>query len=95
MSERFPNSPEVIHWKAVTYHRWSSELILNGKLREAEIYLNKALNTDPKNRELSFEVKRDLERVQLLKTKIEITQYIVLLLSKVIAKSTFSFALAK
>ncbi len=67
MSERFPNSPEVIHWKAVTYHRWSSELILNGKLREAEIYLNKALNTDPKNRELSFEVKRDLERVQNLK----------------------------
>ena len=62
MSERFPNSPEVIHWKAVTYHRWSSELILAGKLREAEIYLNKALNTDPKNRELSFEVKRDLER---------------------------------
>lgn len=67
MSERFPNSPEVIHWKAVTYHRWSSELILAGKLREAEIYLNKALNTDPKNRELSFEVKRDLERVQNLK----------------------------
>ncbi|MEA5486348.1 MULTISPECIES: J domain-containing protein [Pseudanabaena] len=67
MSERFPNSPEVIHWKAVTYHRWSSELILAGKLREAEIYLNKALNTDPKNRELSFEVKRDLERVHNLK----------------------------
>ena len=67
MSERFPNSPEVIHWKAVTYHRWSNELILVGKLREAEIYLNKALNTDPKNRELSFEVKRDLERVQKLK----------------------------
>jgi DnaJ domain len=69
MSERFPNSPEVIHWKAVTYHRWSSELILVGKLREAEIYLNKSLNTDPKNRELIFEVKRDLERVQFLKTK--------------------------
>jgi tetratricopeptide (TPR) repeat protein len=69
MSERFPNSPEVIHWKAVTYHRWSSELILVGKLREAEIYLNKALTTDPKNRELSFEVKRDLERVQNLKSQ--------------------------
>ncbi len=67
MSERFPNAPEVIHWKAVTYHRWSSELILVGKLREAEIYLNKSLNTDPKNRELSFEVKRDLERVEKLK----------------------------
>lgn len=69
MSERFPNSPEVIHWKAVTYHRWSNELILVGKLREAEIYLNKALNTDPKNRELTFEVRRDLERVQQLKIK--------------------------
>lgn len=69
MSERFPNTPEVIHWQAVTYHRWSSELILNGKLREAEIYLNKALTTDPKNRELAFEVNRDLERVQLLKNK--------------------------
>jgi tetratricopeptide (TPR) repeat protein len=69
MSERFPNTPEVIHWQAVTYHRWGCELILNGKLREAEIYLNKALNTDPKNRELAFEVKRDLERVQQLKPK--------------------------
>lgn len=69
MSERFPSSTEVIHWKAVTYHRWSNELILVGKLREAEIYLNKALNTDPKNRELTFEVKRDLERVQQLKNK--------------------------
>jgi curved DNA-binding protein CbpA len=67
MSERFPTSPEVMHWKAVTYHRHASELILVAKLREAEIYLNKALNADPKNRELSFEVKRDLERVQNLK----------------------------
>lgn len=69
MSERFPNAPEVTHWQAVTYHRWGSELILTGKLREAEIYLKKALNTDPKNRELSFEVKRDLERVQKLKDR--------------------------
>ncbi|MFN5964914.1 MAG: J domain-containing protein [Pseudanabaena sp.] len=67
MNERFPNTPEVIHWQAVTYHRWSSELILNRKLHEAEIYLNKALTTDPKNRELAFEVNRDLERVKQLK----------------------------
>jgi hypothetical protein len=69
MSERFPNSPEVIHWQAVTYHRWGVELILANKLREAEIYLNKSLNTDPKNRELIFEVKRDLERVRNLQNK--------------------------
>jgi curved DNA-binding protein CbpA len=69
MNERYPNSPDVTHWQAVTYHRWSSELILKGKLREAEIYLKKALNIDSKNRELVFEVKRDLERVQQLKTQ--------------------------
>ncbi len=69
MSERYPHAPEVIHWQAVTYHRWGSELMLKGKLREAEIYLNKALNTDPKNRELSFEVKRDLERVKQLNSQ--------------------------
>ena len=69
MSERYPHAPEVIHWKAVTYHRWGSELILKGKLREAEIYLNKALSTDPKNRELSFEVRRDLERVKQLNSQ--------------------------
>jgi hypothetical protein len=64
MRERYPKSPEVLHWQAVTYYRWGSELIIVGKLREAEIYLNKALNTDPKNRELCFEVKRDLERLK-------------------------------
>ncbi|HBC42536.1 MAG TPA: molecular chaperone DnaJ, partial [Pseudanabaena sp.] len=47
--------------------RWSSELILNRKLHEAEIYLNKALTTDPKNRELAFEVNRDLERIKQLR----------------------------
>lgn len=64
MRERFPKSPEVIHWQAVTYHRWGNELILKQKYREAEIFLNKALTTDPNNRDLAFEVKRDLERIQ-------------------------------
>jgi len=63
MKERFPKSPEVIHWLAVTYHRWGNELILKSRWREAEIFLQKALNTDPNNRELAFEVKRDLERI--------------------------------
>jgi hypothetical protein len=63
MRERFPKSKEVIHWQAVTYHRWGTELLLKAKFREAEIFLNKALVTDPSNRELAFEVKRDLERI--------------------------------
>ena len=64
MRDRFPKSPEVVHWQAVTYHRYSNELILAGKLREAEVYLYKALNTDPSNRELCFEVRRDIDRVK-------------------------------
>jgi tetratricopeptide (TPR) repeat protein len=69
MRSRFPLVPEVIHWQAVVYQRQGCELLLAGRLREAEIYLNKALNTDPKNRELCFEVKRDLERLQQLSEK--------------------------
>ena len=64
MGERFPDSQEVIYWKAVTYHLRGKELILVGKLREAEIYLNKALKTNPDNRELNLDIKRDLEKVK-------------------------------
>ncbi len=63
MRARFPKSTEVIHWQAVTYHRWGIELLLKSRFRDAEIFLNKALNTDPSNRELAFEVRRDLERI--------------------------------
>lgn len=71
MRSRFAQAPEVIHWQAVVYQRQGCELLIVGRLREAEIYLNKALNTDPKNRELCFEVKRDLERLQHLNQKVQ------------------------
>ncbi len=64
LRERYKNAPEVVHWQAVTYQRRGSELLVAGKLKEAEAYLTKAMNTDPGNRELCFEVKRDLERIQ-------------------------------
>jgi DnaJ domain len=63
LRERYKNSPEVVHWQAVTYQRRGSELLIAGKLKEAEAYLTKAMNTDPGNRDLCFEVKRDLERI--------------------------------
>ncbi len=63
LRERYKNSPEVIHWQAVAYQRRGSELLMTGKFKEAEAYLTKAMNTDPGNRELCFEVKRDLERI--------------------------------
>jgi curved DNA-binding protein CbpA len=61
--QKFPTSPEVIHWQAVAYHRWGSDLLMQGDFKKAELYLNKAATTDPRNRELCFEVKRDLERI--------------------------------
>jgi hypothetical protein len=64
LRERYKNAPEVVHWQAVTYQRRGSELLVAGKFKEAEAYLTKAMHTDPGNRELCFEVKRDLERIQ-------------------------------
>jgi hypothetical protein len=64
LRERYKNAPEVVHWQAVTYQRRGSELLTAGKLKEAEVYLTKAMTTDPGNRELCFEVKRDLERIK-------------------------------
>jgi DnaJ-class molecular chaperone with C-terminal Zn finger domain len=63
LRERYPNSPEVAHWQAIAYYRWGSELLMQGKLSEAKVYLSKVLTADPKNRELCFEAKRDLERI--------------------------------
>ncbi len=60
---RYPNAPEVAHWQAIAYYRWGSELLMQGRLKEAKAYLSKVLTADPKNRELCFEAKRDLERI--------------------------------
>ncbi len=64
MRARFPKATEVAHWQAVAYYRHASALIQSGKFREAEPFLHKATAADPSNRELQFEVKRDLERVR-------------------------------
>ncbi len=63
---RYPHAPEVAHWQAIAYYRWGSELLQQGKYPEARVYLTKVLSTDPKNRELCFEAKRDLERLERL-----------------------------
>jgi tetratricopeptide (TPR) repeat protein len=63
LRERYPNAPEVAHWQAIAYYRWGSELLMQGRLKEAKAYLSKVLTADPKNRELCFEAKRDLERI--------------------------------
>jgi len=66
---RFPEAPEVARLLAIVYYRHGSECLIapKSRLREAESYLRKALATDPKNRELKFEIERDLERLKRLK----------------------------
>ncbi|NJK35871.1 MAG: J domain-containing protein, partial [Oscillatoriales cyanobacterium SM2_2_1] len=64
LRERYPQAPEVVHWQAIAYYRMGSELLIQKKYREAEIYLRKTLETDPKNRELCFEAQHELERAQ-------------------------------
>jgi curved DNA-binding protein CbpA len=61
--KRFPNSSEAIHILALAYQRFGNHLIHEGRYQQAEAYLRKALATEPHNRELAFEIKRDLARL--------------------------------
>ncbi|MFS8904078.1 DnaJ domain-containing protein [Synechococcus sp. B60.1] len=61
--KRFPNSGEAIHILALAYQRFGNHLIQEGRHRQAEAYLRKALATEPNNRELAFEIRRDLARL--------------------------------
>ena len=61
--KRFPNSGEAIHILALAYQRSGNHLIYEGRYQQAEAYLRKALATEPHNRELAFEIKRDLARL--------------------------------
>ncbi len=61
--KRFPNSKEAIHILALAYQRFGNHLICEGRYQQAEAYLRKALATEPHNRELAFEIRRDFARL--------------------------------
>lgn len=61
--KQFPHSEDAIHILALCYYRLGSTLLIENDLPQARIYLNKALETEPRNRELAFEVRRDLARL--------------------------------
>ncbi len=61
--KRFPNSGEAIHLLALAYQRFGNHLIYEGRHQQAEAYLRKALAMEPHNRELAFEIRRDLARL--------------------------------
>jgi tetratricopeptide (TPR) repeat protein len=60
---QFPLYPEAIHLLAITYQRRGNALISEKKYSQARAYLAKALETEPGNKALAFEVERDLQRI--------------------------------
>ncbi len=61
--QRFPSYPDAIHLLAITYQRRGNALILEKKHSQARAYLAKALETEPDNKALAFEIERDLQRI--------------------------------
>lgn len=64
LSQRLAVDIEVRQWQAVTYQRVARHAMQRGEWRKADIYLKKALRTDPHNRSLRQEVERDFQQLQ-------------------------------
>lgn len=61
LAQRMPHDPEVRQWQSITYQRWGRQLIHQGQLQKAQLYLKKALRTDPHNKALGQAVQRDFQ----------------------------------
>ncbi len=70
LSNRLPTDPEISQWRAIVYQRWGRQLINEGQLQKAKIYLKKATRVDPNNAALSSEIQQDLARLAILKRAI-------------------------
>lgn len=66
LAQRLPQDLEVKSWQAISYQRYGSQLVDQRQLDKARIFLKKALNTDPHNRQLWSEVERDFRRIERL-----------------------------
>lgn len=66
LAQRLPQDFEVKSWQAIAYQRYGSQLVDQRQLDKARIFLKKALNTDPHNRQLWSEVERDFRRLERL-----------------------------
>ncbi|TAD75283.1 MAG: molecular chaperone DnaJ [Oscillatoriales cyanobacterium] len=63
LAQRLDQDQEVRQWLAIAYHRWGRELVDRNQGDRAEIFLKKALNTDPRNRQLWVMVDHELQRL--------------------------------
>lgn len=64
LATRFPEDPNVRQWQTSTYHRCARKLIEYKQYEQARIYLKKALQTDPHNRQLWVAIDRDYKRME-------------------------------
>jgi tetratricopeptide (TPR) repeat protein len=64
LAQRLPADKDVKSWQAISYWRWGSYLINQKQADKARIFLKKALNTDPHNRQLWSQVEQDFRRLE-------------------------------
>ncbi len=64
LARRLPADKEIKSWQAISYWRWGSDLIIQKQPDKARIFLKKALNTDPHNRQLWLDVEKDFRRLE-------------------------------
>lgn len=60
----FPGDTQVSEWLAVAYHRWARKLIERQHYDHARIYLKKALQADPHNKQLWLAIDRDYKNME-------------------------------
>lgn len=68
LAHRMPHDIEIIQWQAIVYQRWGRQLIDEGQVQKARIYLKKALRTDPNNPSLWREINHDFWQLANLGT---------------------------
>lgn len=64
LAEQFPGDLEVCQWLAIAYHHWAKKLIERQHYDPARIYLKKALQADPHNRQLWLAIDRDYKNIE-------------------------------
>ncbi|PSN19841.1 molecular chaperone DnaJ [filamentous cyanobacterium CCP5] len=64
LAQRMPLDREVRQWQAITYQRWGRHLIHQGQWQKAQPYLQKALRTDPHNKSLQQELRKDFQHLE-------------------------------
>lgn len=64
LADQFPSDLEVCQWLAIAYHHCARKLIERQHYDPARIYLKKALQADPHNRQLWLAINQDYKDIE-------------------------------